>query len=514
MRTIPIALQAHLDSDATTTGHLLRIEPVRAGYSVVGLTDLDVDVAYDDGDGSVSYLAPVGFTSSAQVTTSDFSVDNAETQSLFPEYEVPQISEADIRAGAYDYAAFKLYLVNHADLTQGHVLLMTGTLGEMKTVDGVAFFGELRSLFQQFRQSIVERDSLTCRATFGSQSADSPDAATAPKIERFPCGVVVNGLWVSGTVTGVGVESTRTFTDASMSIPDGTFVPGICEWLTGANAGRTFEVEAFAGKVASLAFPTGYPIEVGDTFRIRPDCTKQWSGPNSCFTYSNRLQYRGEPNIPVGDAGSTSQPGAGANGGQIGGEQGEVSQPYQPAQTFADAPVSLVNPDFLTTSGWAVIEQTGSPGWSIQTAATGFENAGVLRWQSGPSVGSGFDFGDIMGNNAVGRSLGLAVRAEIRVRCTALDYVGPSDAATAYLAIQTYEDAACTIPIGMPARTGDARFSDATGAWRLLTLWLTRVPADRYFKLVVVAYTGSDATLEFDKARWNLDPVAWDSRGT
>ncbi|MFN8993818.1 MAG: DUF2163 domain-containing protein, partial [Pseudomonadota bacterium] len=198
MRTIPIALQAHLDSDATTTGHLLRIEPVRAGYSVVGLTDLDVDVAYDDGDGLVQYLAPVGFTASALVSTSDFTVDNAETQSLFPEYEVPQISEADIRAGAYDYAGFKLYLVNYTDLSQGHVLLMTGTLGEMKTVDGVAFFGELRSLFQQFRQSIVERDSLTCRATFGSQSADSPDAATAPKIERFPCGVVVNGLWVSG----------------------------------------------------------------------------------------------------------------------------------------------------------------------------------------------------------------------------------------------------------------------------------------------------------------------------
>lgn len=319
-RTIPIALQSHLDGETTTTCHILRIEPVRSGYSVIGLTDLDRDVVYDDGDGEVTYLAPVGFVASTIVSSADFAVDNAETRSLFPEYDIPQISEADINAGAYDYAKFRLSLVNYEDLSMGAVRIMTGTLGEMKTVDGLSFLGELRSLFQQFRQSIVERDSLTCRATFGSQALDfvaSSNSGT-PKLERFPCGIDAEALWVNGTVTNVGVESDIAFEDSGLSgeSSDG-FAPGIVEWLTGSNAGRQYEVSQFEAGVVTLAFPTAFTIEIGDTFKIRPDCTKQWSGHLSCEHYNNRLNFRGEPFIPVGDAGSTSVPGASTNNGLI-----------------------------------------------------------------------------------------------------------------------------------------------------------------------------------------------------
>lgn len=328
-RTIPIALQSHLDTGATTICGILRIESVRPGYGVIGLTDLDRNVIYDDGDGEVTYLAPVGFTASAYVATADFTVDNAETQSLFPEFDIPQLTEADINAGAYDYATYKLMVVNYEDLTQGHAIISTGTLGEMKTVDGLSFMGELRSLFQQFRQSIVERDSLTCRATFGSQSADSSNASTAPRIERFPCGVVVDDLWASASVTQVGVESDLAFASSGLVVPSNAFVPGVVEWLTGRNEGRQYEVSEYEfgseGGVVTLAFPTAFAIESGDVFRIRPDCTKQWSGANSCLTYNNRLNFRGEPFIPVGDAGSTAQPGAGTNSGVIPGEMGQFA---------------------------------------------------------------------------------------------------------------------------------------------------------------------------------------------
>ena len=140
-RNIPIALQAHLDTGATTICGILRIEPVRPGYSVIGLTDLDKDITYDDGDGAVTYLAPVGFTASAYVATADFTVDNAETKSLFPEFDIPQLTEADINAGAYDYATYRLMLINYEDTSQGHITLSTGTLGEMKTVDGTSRSG-------------------------------------------------------------------------------------------------------------------------------------------------------------------------------------------------------------------------------------------------------------------------------------------------------------------------------------------------------------------------------------
>lgn len=317
-RTIPIALQGHLDTGTTTICHILRIEPVRAGYSVIGLTDLDRDVVYDDGSGEVRYLAPAGFTASNYVATADFTVDNADTTSLFPEFDIPQLTEADINAGVYDYARYKLMLVNYEDLTQGHTIISTGTMGETRTVDGLSFLGELRSLFQQYRQSIVERDSLTCRATFGSQSADSSNASTAPRIERFPCGIVTDGLWINGAVDNVGVEADLVFEDAGLSASSsGGLVPGIVEWLTGANAGRQYEVSDFDAGVVTLAFPTAFPIEIGDTFKIRPDCTKQWAGELSCEFWNNRLNFRGEPFIPVGDAGSATTPGAGTNNGVL-----------------------------------------------------------------------------------------------------------------------------------------------------------------------------------------------------
>jgi hypothetical protein len=75
---------------------LIRIAPVRLGYGVVGITTLDRDVVYDDGDGPITYYAAVGYTASNYVGTADFTVDNAETTSLFPEFDIPQLTEADI----------------------------------------------------------------------------------------------------------------------------------------------------------------------------------------------------------------------------------------------------------------------------------------------------------------------------------------------------------------------------------------------------------------------------------
>ena len=82
MRTIPIALQQHLDRDTTTVCLLVRIEPVAPGYAPVGVTTLDRDVSFDSGSGALLYRAAVGVDSSARVSSSDMAVDNAEGTSL------------------------------------------------------------------------------------------------------------------------------------------------------------------------------------------------------------------------------------------------------------------------------------------------------------------------------------------------------------------------------------------------------------------------------------------------
>ncbi len=67
----------------------------------------------------------------------------------------------------------------------------------------------------------------------------------------------------------------------------------------------------------TLWLETQFPIEAGDTFRIRHDCTKWVYGTHGCQdNFSSvgpnewKLHYRGEPFIPISDADAINTPGA------------------------------------------------------------------------------------------------------------------------------------------------------------------------------------------------------------
>ncbi len=312
-RSVPSALQAHLDSGATTTTLLLKIVPRAPEYPPVGITALDRDVPYDDGEGDSSevvYHAVVGMVPAAVQQSLSMGVDNTEFKHLISEYGLA-LEEADIVAGVYDYAEFVLMLVNYEDTSMGHVEIMRGELGQMRIEQGMAFWTEQTSMVKRLKQSIVEKDSLTCRAIFGSQPIGTVDAEVT---QRFPCGFDTSALWTAGTVTSVGLETNRTFTASALGLAANACVPGMLRWTTGANAGRAYEVEAQDGDgVVSLTFETMFPIDAGDTFEIRPDCTKWKDGHNGCKSFWGDdwvLHYRGEPYIPVSDADAINTPGA------------------------------------------------------------------------------------------------------------------------------------------------------------------------------------------------------------
>lgn len=314
MRTISPALQAHLDSGSTTTTLLLCIDPVTEGYAPFGATLLDREVVYNDGTSEIAYSPLLGMVPANIVSSASMDVGNTEIQHLLPEADLP-ISEADIAAGVYDYAWYTLYLVNYDDLSMGHVVMPAGhgQLGQMRMESGLSFWSELTDLTKLLKQTIVEKDSLTCRAIFGSQ----PKGSGASVEQRFPCGKDTTGMWVNGAVTSIGLETNRTFTASALGAAAGFYAPGMLRWLTGANTGRTLEVEEqTADGTISLNFETMFPIEIGDTFDIRPDCTHQVNGPNGCkthFTTEWVLHFRGEPLIPVADADQINMPGASMN---------------------------------------------------------------------------------------------------------------------------------------------------------------------------------------------------------
>lgn len=320
-RVIDITLKNHIGSGRTTTCCILKITPVTPGYPPYGAAMTNRPITYNDGTGPLLYSAIVGMQLTSISSSADLSVDNAENESLLPEYDFP-IKEADIIAGVYDFAKFDLYLVNYKDLTPGrHGHMQSGTLGRVTVRDGgLSFVEELRGLSDQLKQSLCHKDSLACRAIFGSGAIGSG----APVEEEYPCGFDATTLLVAGSVSAVGAESSITFAPGpGQIVTKDQLALGIVKWVTGANAGRTSEVEGnTAGGEVTLAFPAMFPIKPGDTYLARGGCNKiarddvrgckRWHGAQ----WVNN--HRGEPDIPIGDAGAIETPGASSGAGQGG----------------------------------------------------------------------------------------------------------------------------------------------------------------------------------------------------
>ena len=74
MKSIPPALQTHLDQRGTTLCYLLKITATNG--QALGVTSLDVDVDYDDGTGLLTYSSAIGLNQSSLATSAGLEVDN------------------------------------------------------------------------------------------------------------------------------------------------------------------------------------------------------------------------------------------------------------------------------------------------------------------------------------------------------------------------------------------------------------------------------------------------------
>jgi hypothetical protein len=128
-------------------------------------------------------------------------------------------------------------------------------------------------------------------------------------------GVVLAGsgytISPTGVVTFVTAPATGAVATWDGTVPphaDGFFVPGVVEWLTGANAGRQNEVEEYDSTTltVTLVIPTYATIMPGDTFQIRRDCDKS---KTMCIAYANLNNMRGEPETPRATGTDLQSPG-------------------------------------------------------------------------------------------------------------------------------------------------------------------------------------------------------------
>lgn len=165
VKAISGGLSTHLAQEATTLARCWSI--VRTDGVGFYFTDLDEDLLVDGN----TYLASKGLRASAVANNAGLDVDNLDVDGFFDD---DSLTEQDLRAGLFDYAEVKVFLVNWQDLTHGILKIRRGHLGEVTFTQHNFFKAELRGLTQALQQKIGELYSPECRADLGDLRCKIP----------------------------------------------------------------------------------------------------------------------------------------------------------------------------------------------------------------------------------------------------------------------------------------------------------------------------------------------------
>jgi len=165
MKTVGSSLNTHIQGEVTTLATCWKI--TRTDGTAFHFTDHDVDITYDGN----TYKAETGYKRTAIENNSKLAVDNLDVEGIFDSSE---ITEADLRAGLFDYATVRIFIVNWNDLSQGEIKMRKGWLGEVTLTRQGLFKAELRGLTQALSQRIGEVYTPECRADLGDSRCKVP----------------------------------------------------------------------------------------------------------------------------------------------------------------------------------------------------------------------------------------------------------------------------------------------------------------------------------------------------
>jgi hypothetical protein len=169
MKTVSADLKAHLAQPVTKLAKCIKI--TRTDGTVVALTEHDQDLADIPGYTDITFLASPGIAASAITTDLTLAVNNAEAWGFF---DNTILIGTELASGKYDFAAFEIFCVHWANLTQGIIRLGSGTFGEVVITPQNTFLVELRGLTQAFTTEIGEVFSPICRADLGDSRCKFP----------------------------------------------------------------------------------------------------------------------------------------------------------------------------------------------------------------------------------------------------------------------------------------------------------------------------------------------------
>jgi uncharacterized phage protein (TIGR02218 family) len=271
-KTISSALAQHLAGEVTTLATCWQI--TRRDGVVLGFADHVRDLEVD----GVTYNAASGYTRTAIRGTADLAVDNLDVESVFSS---DGITEEDLRAGKYDFAEVRVFLVNYQAVAQGILKLRRGWLGEVTIRDGM-YVAELRGMTQRLQMTVGEVYAPDCAADLG-------DAR---------CGVDLAALEEGGSIDAV---TSGTAFETVLEQATGWYDGGELTWTSGANTSQTVAVRSWDAATGTLMLflPALYPMQAGDDFTIRPGCDKSFATCQAKF--DNVVNFRGFPHVPGTD---------------------------------------------------------------------------------------------------------------------------------------------------------------------------------------------------------------------
>ncbi len=291
MREINPALQSKLNSGATTLCRCWLLE--RRDGTQIGFTDHDRDLEFD----GYRFEAGTGLDAGALESSTGLSVDNTQAVGAL---SATGLTEDDIRAGLYDRAAVRLWLVDWSDVSL-RALLFRGFLGEIER-GATAFEVELRGLSEVLNTTVGRSYIKTCDRLLGD--------------DKCKFNLSTPGYSVIAQVAE-SQDNRTVWADGISGFADSWFAHGVLEWLTGRNTGAIGKIKfdriRKAQRVIEIWEEAAHPITLGDQFRIIAGCDKL---PETCSgKFGNFTNFRGFPHIPGEDWVSTYPSSAGVHDG-------------------------------------------------------------------------------------------------------------------------------------------------------------------------------------------------------
>lgn len=275
MRSIAAPLVTMLEAGTQTFAMCWKISRTDGTFKYFADHDADILVSGN------TYLASASFKRTALSLSEGLAVDNIDIEGFL---DSPSITEVDLLAGRYDYAAVEIFLVDYTNPTAGTISLITGNMGDVG-INRNSFSAHFNGLTQLLEQAFGEVTSADCRAVLG-------DAR---------CKKVLTTFTKTGSV--VGVTSNRQFTATLSAVPAaGYYDNGVLTWTSGQNNGLKMEIKTLTGATPyaiQLQLPMLSPVAATDTFSIVAGCDHSFAMCQAKF--ANAVNFVGEPHLPGTD---------------------------------------------------------------------------------------------------------------------------------------------------------------------------------------------------------------------